>query len=47
MTAIITYQGYTLYEWGKGWKSLIGDDWVQFDSAGQWKQYIDIIMKKK
>lgn len=41
--ALITYDGYALYEWGRGYKSEIGGEWIQFDSAGQWKRYIDKI----
>lgn len=46
MSAIISYMGYTLFEWGCGWKSLIGEEWIRFDSAGQWKRYIDNIVRK-
>ena len=45
--ALITYEGYALYEWGRGYKSLIEDRWMQFDTASQWKQYIDKIIKRK
>jgi hypothetical protein len=38
--AIITFEGYALYEWGRGYKSLINDEWITFDSAAQWVQYI-------
>lgn len=41
MTALLTYKGYSLYEWGSGYKSLIDDEWVRFDTASQWKQFID------
>ena len=41
--ALITYDGYALYEWGRGYKSEIAGEWVLFDSAGQWKRYIDKI----
>ena len=43
--ALITYEGYTLYEWGRGYKSLIDDEWIMFDTAGQWVQYIRMIKK--
>lgn len=43
MMALLVYEGYTLYEWGKGYKSLINDSWVMFDTASQWKRYIDRI----
>ena len=42
--ALITYDGYALYEWGRGYKSLIKDEWKIFDSAGEWKRYIDSIL---
>jgi len=44
--ALITYEGYTLYEWGCGYKSEIGGRWVTFDSAGQWKRYIDQLIRR-
>lgn len=46
MTAVLTYEGYALYEWGRGWKSLIDDEWIRFDTAGQWVQYINNIKRK-
>lgn len=45
MTALIVYEGFTLYEWGKGYKSLINDEWRMFDTAGQWKKYIDLLTR--
>lgn len=44
--ALLTYEGYALYEWGRGYKSLIDDTWRQFDSAAQWVQYINLIKRK-
>ena len=44
--ALVTYEGYTLYEHGSAYKSLINDRWMEFDSAGQWKRYIDKIKRK-
>ncbi len=41
MTILITYNGYALIEWGRGYKSEIDGRWIQFDTAGQWKQFID------
>lgn len=41
MTVLITYNGYALIEWGRGYKSEIDGRWIQFDTAGQWKQFID------
>ena len=43
--ALIVYEGYVLYEWGRGYKSLIGDEWIHFDTASQWVQYIKMITK--
>ena len=40
-TILITYNGYALIEWGRGYKSEIDGRWIQFDTAGQWKQFID------
>lgn len=42
---VMTYEGYALYEWGRGYKSLIDDQWLKFDTAGQWYQYINLIKK--
>lgn len=47
MTVLLTYEGYALYEWGRGYKSEIDGKWVKFDTAGQWVQYINKIIKKK
>lgn len=47
MTVLLTYEGYALYEWGRGYKSEINGQWVKFDTAGQWVQYINQIIKKK
>lgn len=38
---LITYKGYALYECGRSYKSLVGGQWVIFDSAAQWVQYIN------
>lgn len=40
---VMTYEGYALYVWGRAYKSLIGDEWIKFDTAGQWYQYINLI----
>ena len=45
--ALIVYEGYALYEWGRGYKSEIGGEWINFDSAGQWKRYIDLLKNGK
>ena len=42
MTILITYNGYALIEWGHGYKSEIDGRWIQFDTAGQWKQFIGL-----
>lgn len=44
---ILTYEGFFLVESGRQWKSLIEDQWLRFDTAGQWKQYIDKFVKRK
>lgn len=41
MTILLIYDGYALIEWGRGYKSEIDGRWIQFDTAGQWKQFID------
>lgn len=41
---LLTYEGYTLVERSKGgYRSAIGDMVLNFDTAAQWKQYIDYI----
>lgn len=46
MTALLFYNGYYLYEWGRGYKSQIDDEWVLFNTAAEWKKEIDKITKK-
>lgn len=46
MTAILTYEGHSLYECGCGYMSEIEDEWVEFDTVSQWKQYIDKLTQK-
>ena len=41
MRALITYKGYTLEESPMGYRSKIDGEILRFDTAGQWKQYID------
>lgn len=41
--ALITYKGYALIECEQGYKCQINGKWIVFDSAGQWKKYIDNI----
>lgn len=41
MRALITYKGYSLEETSRGYRSIIDGDVLRFDTAGQWKQYID------
>lgn len=42
MVAILTYEGYTLMERQQGgWRSIIDGESIDFDSAAQWKQFID------
>lgn len=46
MVAILTYEGYTLTERAQGgYRSVIDGETVSFDTASQWKQYIDLIIK--
>ena len=45
--ALLTYEGYALYEWGRGYKSEINGKWRQFDTASQWVQYINLIIGKE
>jgi len=42
MKALLTYKGRVLYEWGLGYKSEIRGEWITFDSAAQWKKYVDL-----
>lgn len=44
--AILTYEGYSLYPWGSAYKSEIDGKWRQFDTAGQWVQYINLLIGK-
>ena len=47
MTAILTYEGYTLMErQSGGWRSVIGDKVINFDSAAQWVEYINNLTGK-
>lgn len=41
MNAVVVYEGYALYEWGRGYKSEIDGEWLTFDTAAQWVQYIN------
>lgn len=45
MTAILKYRDYILYTWMSGYKSEINGEWVEFDTAGQWKKYIDLLTR--
>ena len=45
--ALLVYEGYVLYEWGRGYKSEIDGKWRAFDTAGQWMQYINLITRKE
>lgn len=38
---VLTYEGYSLYESPRGYLSTIDGKTVTFDTAGQWKKYID------
>lgn len=45
-TIVLTYEGYSLYAWGPQYKSEIDGQWIQFDTASRWKQYIDKITRR-
>ena len=48
MTYLMTYEGYQLMERDKGgYRSIIGTEVLNFDTAAQWKQYIDKINNGK
>ena len=48
MTAILTYEGYKLMERPQGgWRSVIDDRVMNFDSAAQWVEYINYLKNKK
>jgi len=48
MTVILTYEGFTLVEQERGgYRSTINGKTITFDTASQWKQYIDLILKRK
>jgi hypothetical protein len=38
---VMTYEGYSLYEAPQGYLSTIDGKVVKFDTAVQWKQFID------
>ena len=47
MTVILTYEGFTLVERKSGgYCSTINGKTIAFDTASQWKQYIDIVIIK-
>lgn len=41
--AILTYEGYTLFDEGVTYMSCIDGKTLWFDTAGQWVQYINYI----
>lgn len=48
MNVVLTYEGYQLVERGKGgYRSAFGDRVINFDTAAQWKQYIDYLVNGK
>lgn len=48
MTAVLTYEGFTLVESASGgYLSTINGKTIAFDTASQWKQYIDIVIIKR
>ena len=46
MSAVVTYEGYVLETDGIGYQSTINGKVLRFDTAGMWKQYIDLIVNK-
>lgn len=48
MTYLLTYEGYNLMERAQGgYRSIIGKEVLTFDTAAQWKRYIDRIKNGK
>lgn len=48
MTYLLTYEGYNLMERSQGgYRSVIGKEMLTFDTAAQWKRYIDRIKNGK
>jgi len=48
MNIVLTYEGYQLVERSKGgYRSNFGDKVLNFDTATQWKQYIDLLKNGK
>lgn len=45
MSTVLTYGGYTLETDGRVYQCRIGNEVRRFDTAGQWKQYIDYLSK--
>lgn len=42
---LLKYKGYALEMTERGYTSVINHELIKFDTAGQWKQYIDFITK--
>ena len=42
---VLTYEGFALCDFGRGYRCCIDDEWISFDTAGQWKAYIDMILR--
>lgn len=42
---ILKYKGYTLEMTERGYVSVVNRELIKFDTASQWKQYIDYITK--
>lgn len=48
MTYLLTYEGYNLMERAQGgYRSIIGTEVLTFDTAAQWKRYIDRVENGK
>jgi len=46
MIAVLTYEGYTLIAVRGGYQSEINGRTIKFDTASQWVQYIDKVIKR-
>ena len=48
MSIVLTYEGFTLVERERGgYCSTINGKTITFDTASQWKQYIDLVIIKR
>lgn len=47
MSVVLTYGGYELESDGSAYQCRFGKNLIKFDTAGQWKQYVDYINRQK